>query len=330
MKRILVLLLMLSTFLLLMSCSSDSEGNSETNHFPDKVPSQVYHQFTHNEQMFEIIPLYEEVLDYTARIKEDPSLDNWEEYYNHVVMSFYNMATERDSDLPSFFYSFFSLTLLEQELEDNTIKLLKMQNKINEYIQESIISSAQLLTGGKTTIFIVPFSPDNPTIIREMGGATGVTLSENIILLHIDPSFSKMTLKYLVAHEYNHTVAMKGLAFSDFTPLDAIILEGKADSFATNVYPNHRAPWLEPLSKDEEKIILEEISEHKDSTDQFLYQTLFSGNDNKGIPRWSNYKIGYSIMQNYLEKNSNLSFDEWTSLDPITILQGSDYRDLLK
>jgi hypothetical protein len=35
--------------------------------------------------------------------------------------------------------------------------------------------------------------------------------------------------------------------------LDSVILEGKADTFASIIYPDANAPWAEPLSPQEEK-----------------------------------------------------------------------------
>lgn len=45
---------------------------------------------------------------------------------------------------------------------------------------------------------------------------------------------------------------------ANYSILDSIISEGKADSFATVVYPDVNAPWTEPLPKDSE----EKYSEH--------------------------------------------------------------------
>ena len=61
--------------------------------------------------------------------------------------------------------------------------------------------------------------------------------------------------------------------------MDAIITEGKADSFAKVLYPEMRVPWTEPLSADEEKATFKELKEIANSTnweryDEFSYGSL--------------------------------------------------------
>lgn len=286
------------------------------------------HGFSYGEQNFEIISLYEEVLTYTAQIKNDPSLDHRAQYDEKVFMPFYNLAKERDMDADSF-YSFFTPTQLEQQLEDNTIELLRNQKKINELIREAIVASAEWIPGGDTTIFVMPFNPDNPSIIKDMEGVAGGTLN-NAILLQIDPSFSEAALLYTVAHEYNHAIAMKSREVLDYSLLNLIVQEGKADSFAGILYPEKKVSWLEPYSSESEKIVLNEINEHLDIYDADILYELLIGNYNKGIPRWSNYKLGYNIMQSFLKNNPELTIDEWTKLGPWEIVQESEYRFLKK
>ncbi|RJE90436.1 hypothetical protein D3P07_09605 [Paenibacillus sp. 1011MAR3C5] len=238
MKRLHILLIMLTLFLL-TSCT-----NYNSNKILEdlNVPKPIAVEFTHQDRKFEINPLYKEVLHYTASIKEDPSLDTKEEHNNKVLAPFYNMTKKRNLVVFKDYDSFFTPTLLEQQLEDNTIELLNNQEKINSIIEEAIITSIKLLKGGNKTIFIMPLNPDKTTHLREMGGVTGVALSRDVILLHIDPTFSEEFLKYTVAHEYNHTVALESLSVRDDTLLNSVIIEGKADAFASLVYPNQTVP----------------------------------------------------------------------------------------
>ncbi|MFF2890130.1 DUF2268 domain-containing protein [Paenibacillus sp. NPDC057967] len=295
------------------------------------VPKPMVVEFTHQDRKFEIIPLYKEVFHYTASIKEDPSLDNKKEHYNKVFTPFYNLIKKRNLGLSKDMDSYFTPTLLEQQLEDNTIELLHNQDNINSLIKEAIISSLELLKGGNKTIFVMPLNPDNTTHIQEMGGVTGAALNQNVILLHVDPAFSEALLKYTVAREYNLTVALESLGARDYTLVNSVILEGKADTFASLIYPDQTVPWTEALSADSEQIVLDVIRTSmklKDFTS--VYQELHQGNYNKGIPMWSSYKLGFTIMQSYLQNNPEVTVNKWTRFKAEDIVKGSDYQDLLR
>ena len=317
MKRILIVLFscLFLTFVL-ASCANRSEDQSSV------------FEFSHNNQKFEIISLYEEVLQYTAQIKSDSSLDNKVVYNEKVIMPFYNLAKGKKLEVDGY-HPFFAPTLLEQRLEDNTNELLRNQKQINELIQKAIVTSAEWISGGDKTIFVLPFNPDQPSIINDMEGVSGGTLNENVILLLLDPSFSEEALKYTVAHEYNHAIAMES-GGRDYSILSFVIMEGKADSFAGILYPEKKVAWLEPMSAEAEQIVLDEIKGHRGSPTAVLFGDLFDGNYNKGIPRWANYKIGYTIMQSFLTNNPDMTIDEWTRLHYTEIVQGSQYSDFLQ
>ncbi|WP_409293838.1 DUF2268 domain-containing putative Zn-dependent protease [Peribacillus sp. SCS-26] len=61
-----------------------------------------------------------------------------------------------------------------------------------------------------------------------------------------------------------------------------------------------------------------------------VYADFMNGSESKHIPPFSNYTIGYKIMQSYLQKNPQVKTNEWTVLNPKEILQNSDYPYLLK
>jgi uncharacterized protein YjaZ len=207
-NRLFITLIFLSLFLLLVSCSNDRAQDKKYN---DRIPSQSSIKFTHNKQTFQIIPLYEEVLDYTTLVKGNPSLNNKKEYFDKVVEPFQQIASEKNVEIKSNYFSYFAPTTDVQQLEENTIKLLQHQKQINQYIKESLISSAKLLSGSNKTIFIMPFNPEYTVFIQEMDGIAAWTLSKDVILLQMVPSFTEMALKYTVGHEYHHTIAMETL-----------------------------------------------------------------------------------------------------------------------
>ncbi|WP_335872844.1 DUF2268 domain-containing protein [Bacillus sp. 2205SS5-2] len=246
-----------------------------------------------------------------------------------VVEAFQAKASEKNVNIGQENFPFFSPTSNAQMLEKNTVELLQQQKQINELIKNSLLSSAELLSGEDVTIFIMPLNPENTFPIQKMEGISGVALSENAILLQIDPSFSENALEYAVAHEYHHKVNIKNNDMTRVTLLDSVVFEGKADSFAKIIYPEKNAPWIEPLSGDSQATDLHELQKNAHSFDSTIYYEFFNGNASKSLPLWSNYKIGYQLMQSYLENHSGVSSEEWTKLNGIDILEGSEFNYLL-
>jgi uncharacterized protein YjaZ len=324
-KKLCLIHLILPLFLLI-SCS---ETTIKEQIKEGKIPSQISSEFTHKGQTFHIIPLYEEVLAYTAKAIDNPPVNTKNHYFEEVLEPFQNKLDENNADAGSYYFDYFFPTKDVKKLEENTADLLRKQQKINETVKASLIKSSDQIAGGDTIIFLLPGNPEMTVIPDDMEGVSGVTFSDEVILLQIDPSFTEKALKYTTAHEYHHTINM-GLNGMKMEPLAGLSLnEGKADSFAKIVYPDYKAEWTVPLPEDSEEIVLAEFKKNLDSYDLSVYYEFFGGNPSKGLPHWSNYKIGFSILQDYLESHPEDSIEEWTRLGWKDILQGSEFKHLL-
>ena len=75
--------------------------------------------------------------------------------------------------------------------------------------------------------------------------------------------------------------------------------------------------------------MLEELREHGEFGDFIIYDKLVYGNSRKGIPQFSNYKIGFQITESFIENNPNSTIIEWTKLGSNEIISRSEYSDLL-
>ncbi|MCA1065815.1 DUF2268 domain-containing putative Zn-dependent protease [Rossellomorea sp. AcN35-11] len=313
---------------MVIGCSKD-ESSAKSDKAPS-IPSQASLEFTHDEQTFQIIPLYEEILEYTGLVQDDPSQHTKVEYGGKVVVPFQQYAAEKNIDIGNMYFPFFQPTENPQTLEENTVQLLEQQDRINTLIKESLIKSANYLSGGTKTVFVMPLNPENTFTIQKMDGVWGLTMSEGAILLQIDPSFKEETLNYIVAHEYHHAVNMERSGKELYSLMEAVIFEGKADSFAGLVYPDYQAPWAESLANKSQHIVLEELRKNANSYDSSVYNEFFTGNSAKDIPLWSNYKIGFQITQSYLDANPGVSIGEWTEMEANEVVQGGEYKYLLE
>jgi len=271
-----------------------------------KVEDQSTYEFTHNGQTFHVVSLLPEFLQYTTLAKEDTSLDRKDLYLENVLKPFGDYAEQFGADPGTGYFNYFSGRTNVSKLKMNTQKLIEKQGEIFATVEEALITSANKLPGKEKTVFVMPLNPDDYFVIHEMEGITGVAFSDDVFALELDPSGKMENLKSVVAHEYHHTVEDEMLEDNGHTLLERSIIEGKADTFARMVYPEVIQPW-------------------QDSTDSEVYYEFFNGKASKGIPLWTNYKVGYMIMQGYLEKNPNVAVEGWTKLTAKEILKESGF-----
>lgn len=101
--------------------------------------------------------------------------------------------------------------------------------------------------------------------------------------------------------------------------------EAKADSFASIVVPDFKVPWTRELSPEDEQTIWNWLKERRYT---FKESDLAEMRNGSGVmPRWSDYRIGYHIMQEFLKQNPNVSIEEWTFMDTDKILEMSGFLD---
>lgn len=282
-------------------------------------------------QEFKIIPFYTQVLDYIESVSEIEQHEKMEEHYYQKVVEPFQLDTlgKGEGYWIKDHYAF-ATPKNTKTLEEFVYSLINNQDEINKIIEQALIKSSNTLPGENKRVYLFPPNPDNMDGINLMGGVSGLAVSKDVFIIRIDPSsFNEDLLEYSVAHEYHHTIYMEsGNANWNNTLLDSIILEGKADTFAKSLYPDITIPWIEPLSAQKEKEVWEDLEEDLWSIDldQSLYRDYF-GNPNKGIPHWTNYKIGFQIVNSFLEKNPTTPVRDWTLLSAEEILSNSKYGD---
>ncbi|MFS0824720.1 DUF2268 domain-containing protein [Bacillus sp. 1P02SD] len=283
-------------------------------------------------QEFRIIPFYSQILDYIESVSEIDQHEKMEEHYYQKVVEPFQLDTLGKGE--GFWIKdhwAFATPKDIKTLEEFVYSLINNQDEINKIIEQALIKSSNTLPGENKTVYLFPPNPDDMYGINLMGGTAGIAVSKDVILIQIEPSsFKEDFLEYAVAHEYHHTIYKEsGNVNWNNTLLDSIILEGKADTFAKSLYPDINIPWIEPLSAQKEKEVWEDLEEDLWSIDldRSLYHDYHNGNPNKGIPTWTNYKIGYQIMNSFLENNPSVSVHDWTLLSAKEILSNSKYGD---
>jgi uncharacterized protein YjaZ len=212
--------------------------------------------------------------------------------------------------------------LLKKEIE-----LLKSSDLLG--IVEKTLSTVSLaLPGPETKIVIIPANPSmHDFFVKNDMCMNAVTVGSGKIIVMIDPTkiFWKKALPYIIAHEYHHSAWIaKHWRSSDFSLLEYLIFEGRADAFAENLYNDVKSPWTTMISNEQEKsvwkIITPKLSQ-KGSAE--INKVMFGGQD---IPFGSGYTIGLNIVRSFKKNNPKYSDIDIIDLKPEEILVMSNYR----
>lgn len=121
------------------------------------------------------------------------------------------------------------------------IEILKNYD-FKRIVESTFQSVVKELPGPSTKILFIPANPEHREIFESYGvGINAVTTGKGKIIVSIDPTIDdwQQLLPYTLAHEYHHSVwTSRNFETSDFTPLEYLILEGRADSFAKELFPD--------------------------------------------------------------------------------------------
>ncbi|WP_026898824.1 DUF2268 domain-containing putative Zn-dependent protease [Daejeonella oryzae] len=217
----------------------------------------------------------------------------------------------------------------------NTSELAKSIDRINlnqEVIKSKIIGalkkSRQNIDNDSLTIYIIPVSPENKSIIKSMTGIMGLTAGSKQIILTIEPDILgwENMLEYAVAHEFNHAY-WTNVNFGKsekWTLLDYLVFEGRGDYFAHLLYPNVVAPWTIALSDNQNKDLWNKIKPKLQSEDIGYQMEIMFGSEK--YPVWGGYSLGYDIVLKALTNNKKLKSNTWSNLSSDKILELSKYE----
>ena len=154
---------------------------------------------------------------------------------------------------------------------------------------------------------------ESRVLTQLMQGVSGVSLGSQTTLLFFWPvPHWGQTLAYTTCHEYIHLVrnylfprSMVGgrmvymKSQEPDTLLDAMLAEGIADAFATELYPDHQPRWTSELSPEDEVAIWPQVKRRLGLTEPSEIRRYLFG-DGDRVPTWTGHAIGYAIVRAYL------------------------------
>ena len=299
----------------LISCSNEIEKIKSPTLESDGNPIV----FKHNEQEFKIYTYYDEFEGFLENAKKQPN--NMDKLYEEAIVK----SVSSDMGIPRLKHWMLTPPKDVDAMEELMEKLTEKKLLISELIIEALKESSDLLPAEDKFIYVLPSIPQNKSALKSMNYVTGEALGNKMIIL-VDPSFLDKNLKHTIAHEYHHLVAMENEVGD--TLIEKVVLEGKADTFAKKMYPSIDVPWIQPLTGYYKEESWKIFNDKLESVNPEIWTEFLIGNRKKGILPWTNYRIGYQIMENFLIENPNVSIEEWTRMPAKDIYTKSNLKSV--
>ena len=270
-----------------------------------------------NKQQFEILTAYQ-IFDNFI----DKKSSYLQDVFNRIENEF-----KYNSEYP------FLLESIKNEIkpDENLKKELELLKDIDF---EQIVDSAfriitKELPGPDTKILFIPINPEYREFYKKFGiGFYAITIGTGKIIVSLDPTFKNwpQLLPYILAHEYHHSVwTSRNFVTADFTPLEYLILEGKADSFARELFPNTIPFYINMLTENKEKRVWNLIKPELNKRNSEMNDKMMIGTDE--IPVCSGYTIGFNIIEAFKKNNPQINDKELIDITAEQILFLSKYDD---
>lgn len=195
------------------------------------------------------------------------------------------------------------------------IENLKKQTELMEKIDfaklqnafDKIVSVLPNYDDDQITVGIIASDPQNETVNTQQNGVVGTSLFGNILIQvnPLIPDFEKW-IEYVFAHEYHHTVwgnywfNLHGNELKNDL-LQALVIDGQADSFACKMCPTLKPKWLYLDAQNDVIKLYETFYKQNLQSTDFDYVSLIFGDESKNIPWCAGYAVGYYLIQKYLQ-----------------------------
>jgi uncharacterized protein YjaZ len=227
----------------------------------------------------------------------------------------------------AFMFKTIELPYEPNELLKKEMRLLRPEELI-EIARNALGKITQALPGPNTKIIFLPANPIMHKYFKNAGACiNAITIGSGKIIVQIDPTFEdwKKNLPYVIAHEYHHSVWISRKWVSEnFSLIEYLVFEGRADVFATGLYPDVETPWIKILNKEQERSVWDKIKNDIRARGHERIDKVMFGSDD--IPPGSGYTIGYNIVASFKRNTPGLSDKDVLAMDPEEILAKSRYR----
>lgn len=190
-------------------------------------------------------------------------------------------------------------------------KQKEIENIISKTIERC---NEKLSVPTKNFIFVHPYFPTKEDEVFDGVMAVAVYSCVFHLFVNLEQATEK-SIENTVAHELNHTTYYYHHYddFNNYTLLDEMLLEGLAENFREQYFDSQITRWSGALDKEEALQILKDLNkEILYSRDQVLIKEFLFGNDK--YKKWTGYSIGYWLVKEFIEQNTDLSWEELMKL----------------
>jgi len=289
----------------------------------------VFLSCSNNHINFERATIYvkgQEIEILTAYGIFDNYLLNKKSYYRNVYQKIESEFKENAE------YPFLLETIKKDIKPDESVKeeiLLLKQYDISNIVDSAFQKIIPELPGPKTKILFILANPEYRDLYRQYKvGMAAITVGAGKIIVSIDPTsiYWKEQLPYVLAHEYHHSVwTSRNFTTADLTPLEYLVLEGKADSFAKNLFPDTEFPHTKVMDENKERFVWDLIKPELNNRKSNMNDLMMMGNED--IPRCSGYTIGFNMVELF-KRNYQTAIDSLIiDIEPEQILLLSKYDE---
>ncbi|WP_188456787.1 DUF2268 domain-containing protein [Virgibacillus oceani] len=209
--------------------------------------------------------------------------------------------------------SYLSLYGMYHHPARNGNKLLEKlkENKVWEVVQTEERELRNKWRGPAIPIFIFPADTTNQKIQRDLNGKSGIAFKDKLFLF-LSANNTEDEIRALFTHEYNHICRLSNYKKDekDYTLIDAIILEGLAESAVfEHVGDRFTASWTEYYSPKQLKSMWNNLLlPNKDlSKNDRNYRNILYGLHR--YPKMAGYCVGYYLAKKYMDEQSLTSSD---------------------
>lgn len=163
------------------------------------------------------------------------------------------------------------------------------------------------LEGGDVDVVV----RDAPELVIPELGIGGVAPDAHTVLLTVDPEHERFAgslateLPGALAHELHHVARHRGPGYGR-TLFEVIVSEGLADHFSIEVTGRAPPPWTVALSPEEHARMAQLARREYDSAG-YEHRFWFFGNEERQMPRWTGYSLGFELVGRYLERHPQAS-----------------------
>jgi uncharacterized protein YjaZ len=284
--------------------------------------------YSYQNQKFSVVPAYLNMKLFADEAKKQPAQINrlYDRFVYQSIFRSFVAKGKYPEVMETLKPPITDIVALQEE-----IVLLKNSN-LPPFVFEQLKTISDSLSGPDTNIILLAMNPGTKVIFKQYDldwfyqGVTAFATGTGNIIISIDPREEnwQTILKHIIAHEYHHNVwSSRHFERKDFSVIEYLVFEGRADYFASRIFPEVNSRWLRHQSPQKEKeawsILKNNLKLRSFDLDKIFYSDW-------NLPYGVVYATGFSIVSNFMKNNPQVNLVELTNLNPQEILDSSGHQ----